>query len=99
MDWFTLEVSLRLAVGRADGRETSVWGGSAMIGLQEMLMQTDDKKIILFPAWPKDWDVDFKLHAPYQTIVEGRLVNGKLIDLKVTPAERQKDLINLMDTN
>ncbi|RZL60287.1 MAG: hypothetical protein EOO93_14665, partial [Pedobacter sp.] len=29
------------------------WGGSGMIGLQEMLMQCDGKKIILFPAWPK----------------------------------------------
>ena len=33
------------------------WGGSGMIGLQEMLMQSDGKKIYLFPAWPKDWDV------------------------------------------
>ncbi|MBL7744904.1 MAG: hypothetical protein JNN00_15630, partial [Chitinophagaceae bacterium] len=39
------------------------WGGSGMIGLQEMLMQTDDKRILLFPAWPKDKDVHFKLHA------------------------------------
>src|SRR5882672_6960269 len=30
MDLFAVEVSLRLAVGRADGRETSVWGGSVM---------------------------------------------------------------------
>ncbi|MBN2762114.1 MAG: hypothetical protein JXR41_03410, partial [Bacteroidales bacterium] len=33
------------------------WGGSAMIGLQEMLMQVDGKKIFLLPAWPKEWDV------------------------------------------
>ncbi|MBC7722423.1 MAG: hypothetical protein H7068_10395, partial [Pedobacter sp.] len=45
-------------------------GGSGMIGLQEMLLQTDEKKIILFAAWPKDWDVHFKLHAPYNTTVE-----------------------------
>ncbi len=73
------------------------WGGAAMIGLQEMLLQTDDKKIFLFPAWPKDWDVDFKLHAPYQTIVEGRLQNGKLINLKVFPETRLKDVINMID--
>ncbi|MEO7767093.1 MAG: DUF5703 domain-containing protein, partial [Ferruginibacter sp.] len=36
------------------------WGGSGMIGLQEMLLQTDDKRILLFPAWPKDKDVHFK---------------------------------------
>ena len=40
-----------------------------MIGLQEMLLQTDGKNL-LFPAWPKDQDVHFKLHAPYNTTVE-----------------------------
>ena len=39
------------------------WGGMGMIGLQEMLMQTVGDQILLLPAWPKTWDVDFKLHA------------------------------------
>ncbi len=69
------------------------WGGSGMIGLQEMLLQADGKQIYLFPAWPKDWDVHFKLHAPYQTTVEGTLKDGKLIDLKVLPESRKKDII------
>ncbi|KQM76635.1 hypothetical protein ASE74_19160 [Pedobacter sp. Leaf216] len=73
------------------------WGGSGMIGLQEMLMQVDGKKIYLFPAWPKDWDVHFKLYAPYQTTVEGSLKNGKLIDLKVLPASRKADIINMIN--
>jgi hypothetical protein len=47
--------------------------------LQYMLMQTDGKKIYLLPAWPKDWNANFKLHAPYQTIVEGRVENGKVV--------------------
>jgi hypothetical protein len=68
------------------------WGGSGMIGLQEMLMQVDGKKIYLFPAWPKEWYVHFKLHAPYQTTVEGRLKDGKLIDLKVLPESRKADI-------
>ena len=68
------------------------WGGSGMIGLQEMLMQVDGKKIYLFPAWPKDWNVHFKLFAPYQTTVEGTLKNGKLIDLKVLPEARKTDV-------
>lgn len=67
-------------------------GGSAMIQLQEMLMQTVDERIILFPAWPEEWDVDFKLHAPYQTVVEGSVRNGKLIACKVTPEHRKEDL-------
>ena len=73
------------------------WGGSGMIGLQEMLMQVEGEKIYLFPAWPKDWDVHFKLHAPYQTTVEGSLKNGKLENLKVFPEQRKKDIINLFD--
>ncbi len=70
------------------------WGGSGMIGLQEMLMQTIGDQIVLFPAWPKEWDVDFKLWAPNSTIVEGVLVNGTLKSLKVTPESRRKDVIN-----
>ena len=64
-----------------------------MIGLQEMLMQTIGDQILLFPAWPKDWDVDFKLHAPHKTVVEGILKNGKLIKLRVIPENRRKDVI------
>ena len=30
------------------------WGGSGMIGLQEMLLQTNGEQILLFPAWSKD---------------------------------------------
>ncbi len=75
------------------------WGGTGMIGLQEMLMQVDSQKIYLFPAWPKEWDVHFKLHAPYQTTIEGVLKNGKLEELKVSPEARKQDIINLLDKN
>ncbi|SEQ98881.1 DUF5703 domain-containing protein [Pedobacter rhizosphaerae] len=75
------------------------WGGSGMIGLQEMLMQCDGKKIHLFPAWPKDWDVHFKLHAPYQTTVEGTLKNGKLTAIRVIPESRKTDVINMLTSN
>jgi Domain of unknown function (DUF5703) len=73
------------------------WGGSGMIGLQEMLMQSDGKKIYLFPAWPADWNVHFKLYVPYQTTVEGRLKDGKLIDLKVLPESRRQDIMNMIN--
>lgn len=73
------------------------WGGSGMIGLQEMLMQCDGDKIMIFPAWPKTKDVSFKLHAPKQTTVEATLENGKLKHLKVTPEYRKKDIINFIE--
>ncbi|MBI1336103.1 MAG: hypothetical protein GC164_03970 [Phycisphaera sp.] len=69
------------------------WGGSGMIGLQEMLMQTLGSEIRLFPAWPIEWDVDFKLHAPEKTTVQGRLTAGKLTGLVVKPASREKDVV------
>ena len=90
---------------RPDSRFPAFWGpnfdwipdqcnGSVILStLQYMLMQTDGKKIILLPAWPKEWNADFKLHAPYNTTLEGRVVNGEVIDLKVTPESRQKDVI------
>jgi hypothetical protein len=71
-------------------------GGSGMIGLQEMLLQTDGKKIYLFPAWPKNWDVDVKLHAPYNTTIEAVLKNGQLESLIVIPESRRSDVENLL---
>ena len=69
------------------------WGGSGMLGLQEMLMQTIGDKILLLPAWPVEWDVDFKLHAPHSTTVQGRVRHGKIIDLTVLPKSREKDVV------
>jgi hypothetical protein len=71
-------------------------GGSGMIGLQEMLMQTIGDKILLFPAWPKDWDVEFKLHAPKNTTVEAVLKNGILEQLKIIPELRSNDVQIMM---
>ena len=57
-----------------------------------MLLQTDGQKIFLLPAWPKEWDVEFKLHAPQQTVVEGVYRGGKARSLRVTPASRRADV-------
>ena len=75
------------------------WGGSGMLGLQEMLMQTVGDKIRLLPAWPREWDVDFRLHAPHRTTVTGRVRNGKLIELRVTPESRRKDVVIMGDAS
>jgi hypothetical protein len=64
-----------------------------MIGLQEMLMQTPGDSIYILPAWPDDWDVQFKLHAPGNTTVEGEWKGGKMVSLKVTPESRKSDVI------
>lgn len=72
-------------------------GGNGENGLQKMVLQTDGKKIMLLPAWPKEWDTVFKLNAPYNTTVQGKVRAGKLIDLVVTPAYRKSDVVNMLD--
>lgn len=68
------------------------WGGSGMIGVQEMLMQDFDNKIYLLPTWPKEVDVSFKLHASYGTVVEVEYKKG-LISYKITPESRKNDVV------
>ena len=72
------------------------WGGAGMIGMQEMLLQTNENSIYIFPAWPATWDVHFKLYAPKNTTVEVKVEKGKVTLLKVFPKEREKDIVNLL---
>ena len=63
-------------------------------GLQLMLLQPAEDGLdaggsLLFPAWPCEWDVDFRLAAPRQTVVSGRLEGGKLVALNVEPPQRR----------
>ena len=69
------------------------WGGSGMIGMQEMLLQEVGSKLFLFPAWPKKWDVRFKLCASRGTTVEAEMKDGQVINVKVVPKERQHDVV------
>jgi len=60
-----------------------------------MLLQSEGEKIYLLPAWPKTWNVDFKLHAPLKTTIEGVYRDGKIAELNVTPPERKADIVVL----
>ena len=68
-------------------------GSVAMTAMQRMLVQYEGDEIYLFPAWPKNWDVDFKLKAPKNTSIEGSFKNGEITSLKALPKEREKDVI------
>ncbi len=68
-------------------------GGNGLNILQTMLLQAEGRKIMILPAWPKNWDADFKLHAPLQTVVAGRVRDGKLVSLTLTPTERRADVV------
>ena len=65
------------------------WGGSGMIAMQEMLLQEVGDTLYLFPAWPRDWDVRFKLHASRGTVVEAEMRKGKVVNVRVTPKGRK----------
>ncbi|GIV16271.1 MAG: hypothetical protein KatS3mg022_1706 [Armatimonadota bacterium] len=97
-------VAQRFATKHPGSRFPAFWGPNydwipdqdhgcvGMIALQAMLMQTDGERILLFPAWHREWDVSFRLHAPGKTVVEGVFRSGKLQSLEVTPARRAKDV-------
>ena len=56
-------------------------GGSAMIGLQEMLLQErPDGTYMLFPTWPKEWNCTFRLHTATGKVVTATLKNGKITE-------------------
>lgn len=68
-------------------------GGCLMKGLQSMLVQADAGKIYVLPAWPKEWDVSFKLHAPGRTTVEVVYQGGEIRGLEVKPQSQRRDVV------
>ncbi len=68
-------------------------GGNLLETTQLMLLQCDGSKIRLLPAWPRQWDVSFKLHATGNTVVECVYRAGKVEKLTVTPESRRKDVV------
>lgn len=68
-------------------------GSNILSTLQLMLLQCDGDEIRLLPAWPREWDVSFKLHAPKQTTVEVEYRAGKIQRLAVTPESRRADVV------
>ena len=71
-------------------------GSNILICLQAMLIQTNGDSILLFPAWPKEWDVEFKIHAPQRTIITGRVKQGAIQNLATIPKKRSKDVESLI---
>ncbi len=68
-------------------------GGVMQLALQLMLMQTEGRLIRLLPAWPRRWSARFRLHAPYETVVEGEVIEGRITRLSVTPESRRADVV------
>jgi hypothetical protein len=67
--------------------------GSGSIALQRMVVQEAKGKIYLLPAWPADWDADFKLHLMRGAVLTGTVKEGKLVAWDVHPASRKNDVV------
>ncbi|MDR3250586.1 MAG: DUF5703 domain-containing protein, partial [Tannerella sp.] len=67
-------------------------GGVMAIALQQMMLQNNGTQLLVLPACPDTWNVDFKLHAHDNTVVRVKS-QGKLLKSDVFPASREKDII------
>lgn len=61
------------------------WGGSGMVALQRMLLNSGRDFTNLYSAWSADWDVSFRLFGYGGTVVESTFVNGKVERLLTVP--------------
>ena len=98
-------VAARAAKSNPEHRFPAMWGpnfdwtpdqdhgNNILTTVQNMVLQSDGRRLFLLPAWPKNWNAAFKLHAPYQTIIEGAVHNGVLAYLKVTPESRRAAIV------
>lgn len=67
-------------------------GGVLQLALQSMVLQCEGRRILVLPAWPRQWDCDFRLHAPLRTVVEGKVRRGRVVELQVGPESRRADV-------
>lgn len=58
-------------------------GANIMNLLQAMVLQAEDEKITILPAFPKEWSVKFRLHAPNKKTVECEYEQGEIRYLNI----------------
>jgi hypothetical protein len=63
-------------------------GANIMTTLQLMLFQMEGNEIRILPAWPKDWNVRFKLYVSQGVSIECDYRGGKVEKLVLDPADR-----------
>lgn len=78
-----------------DGEPDLDNGGAGMSILQLMLMQMRQHNPSVFRPGRRIRDVDFKLHAPQNTTIEGNYSNEHLRGLRVFPESRAKDIVQM----
>jgi hypothetical protein len=68
-------------------------GSNLLLLVQSMLLQERAGELVLLPAWPREWDVSFRLHAPGATVVECDVADGVVTRLDVEPESRRADVV------
>jgi hypothetical protein len=58
-----------------------------------MLVQEGNGRILLLPAWPAEWDVNFRLHLEGGAILTCSVKDGKLTTWDIMPAARKADVV------
>jgi len=67
--------------------------GAGSVALQRMLVQEAGDRILLLPAWPADWDVDFRLHLAGATVLSGVVKDGELLRWDISPPARKAHVV------
>ncbi len=67
-------------------------GSNLLTTVQEMLLQSVGEKILVLPAWPREWNARFRLHAGNRTTITAQVRDGALVALEVDPPNRRSDV-------
>lgn len=67
--------------------------GNYINTIQTMLIQTAGNQVYLLPAWPKEWNVKFKLHIPGNRQIEAEWKNGEMKSVKKYPDMKSGEII------
>lgn len=68
-------------------------GANILNLLQLMVLQPEGDKLYVLPAFPADWSVAFRLHAPHNTVVTCRYEHGTLVSCETDPPQRKEDVV------
>jgi len=102
----TLILNRASAKNHSDSRFPAFWnafndyipdidhGGVMQNAVTLMLLQCEASEIRVLPCFPKEWNVNFKLHAYNKTTVECEYKNGEINFLEILPQERSGDVTN-----
>jgi hypothetical protein len=63
-------------------------GSVGVIALRLMLLQWTEDTLIVAPAWPPEWDVNFESMAPNGTRVKGKIRAGKIEQLSISNIDK-----------